>query len=180
MIELMWYSANLPGSPLRNTCGETISSMPFFRKTRPSESWMPRTTGWVNSLASLSTMPVSANKSDRRAEDDAGGADHGLGDQRRVGDGDRAHGLQRLHRHRQSEVIPRGEVKQPERQEDRRGAQLVDQNHSDDNGQQRAQVPEGAGKLDPVESQGAVVGLRRVWGGRFWWGWVVHRTPRRF
>ena len=63
MMRLMWYSANLPGSPLRNTCGETMSSMPFLRKTSPSESWMPRTTGWVNSLASVSTIPVSANKS---------------------------------------------------------------------------------------------------------------------
>ena len=63
MMRLMWYSANLPASPFRNTCGETINSIPFFRKTRPSESWMPRTTGWVKSLASVSTMPVSANKS---------------------------------------------------------------------------------------------------------------------
>ena len=106
-----------------------------------------------------------------RAEDDAGGGDHRFGDHRRIGDGDGAHGLQGLHRHRQPVVIPRDEVKQPEGQEDRRWAQLVDQNHADDDGQQRAQVAEGAGKLDPVESQGAVVGLRRICGGRFCSGW---------
>ena len=151
----------------------------FFQENEPERKLDAAHDGLGKQLGELVDNTGQREQEQQRAEDDAGGADHGFRDQRRIGDGDRAHGFQGLHRHRQSVVIPRGDVKQPERQEDRRGAQLVDQNHSDDDGQQRAQVPEGAGKLDPVESQGAVVGLRRICGGRFCWGWVVHRSPRR-
>jgi len=72
-------------SPDMNSRGSTISSTPFFRKTRPRDSWMPRTTGWVNSLAA---GPPCRKARTRAAapEDHAGSADDGLRNLRRIGD----------------------------------------------------------------------------------------------
>jgi len=62
-IKLTAESGNMPATPDKNKFRSTISSMPFFKKTSPRASWIPLTTGWVNSLASLSTNPVSENSS---------------------------------------------------------------------------------------------------------------------
>jgi hypothetical protein len=52
------YSANLPATPERKRFFWTISSIPFLRKTRPRESWIPLTTGCVKILARAFTVPV--------------------------------------------------------------------------------------------------------------------------
>ena len=91
-------------------------------------------------------------------ENDPRGTDYRFSDECRISDGYSAHRLQRLHRYRQTEVISGNQVEEPEGQEDRRRAQFVDENHGHDNGQQGAQIAEGAGQFDPVEPKVSCVG----------------------
>ena len=160
MTRLTGYPASLPWTPEMKRAGDTISSIPFFRKMRPRVSWIPRTTAWEKSLAIRSTIPVSASTSRRAPENDARGPDHRCRDDRRIGDGDGAHRLERLNRHREPVVHPRQDVKQPEGQKNGGGAQAVDQDHGDDDGQHCPQIPEGTGQLDPVEPE--VTGRKAV------------------
>ena len=93
-----------------------------------------------------------------RAEEHAGGGDDRDADQRRAGDGDGGHGLERLHGHRQPVEKTGENVEEPEGQQHCRGAQPVDQNHRHDDWQERAQIAKGTGQFKPVEPRATTLG----------------------
>jgi len=71
MMRLMWYSVNLPGRPLRNTCGETISSIPFFQEDQTERELNAANDGLGEQFGELVDHPGQREHQEQGAEDDA-------------------------------------------------------------------------------------------------------------
>ncbi|KAF5043961.1 hypothetical protein DSECCO2_496770 [anaerobic digester metagenome] len=87
------------------------------------------------------------------SENHARRADDGFRDFARKGDGDGTHGLQRLNRHGKFVIPSCYDVENAEREEDGRWAELVDEDHADDNREQGPQVAERPRQFDAIESE---------------------------